>query len=273
MKKVISMLSVALCGFTALPATAQVVLTANIEPATTFVRNFNPFSQTSARQSTLDFMYEPLVIFNRFDDNKPNFRLAESYQIADDLMSITFTLRDGLKWSDGAPLTAADVVFTYNYVKQHPALDFVSIWEFIASVEQIDATNVKFTLITPSALAADRLIALPIVPEHVWKDIADPVTFANEEPVASGALTEIPRFTPQTYDQCRNPHYWDTASLSVDCMRFPQLANNNQILTALASGEIDWGVGFVPDVDKTFVEKDPDTTNIGTQPAQWLHLL
>lgn len=62
------------------PAMAQTVLTVNIEPATTWVRNFNPFNQTSARQSTLDFIYEPLVVFNRFDNNKPNYRLAESFK-------------------------------------------------------------------------------------------------------------------------------------------------------------------------------------------------
>ncbi|MGO7830582.1 ABC transporter substrate-binding protein, partial [Rhizobium johnstonii] len=52
-------------------AMAQTVLTVNIDPATTWVRNFNPFNQTSSRQSTLDFISEPLVFFNRFDSNKP----------------------------------------------------------------------------------------------------------------------------------------------------------------------------------------------------------
>ncbi len=96
------------------PAAAQTVLTANIEPATTWVRNFNPFNQTSARQSTLDFIYEPLVVFNRFDGNKPVFRLAESFKLSDDLKSIEFKLRPNLKWSDGKPLTATDVKFTYD---------------------------------------------------------------------------------------------------------------------------------------------------------------
>ncbi|NUS67147.1 MAG: ABC transporter substrate-binding protein, partial [Ensifer adhaerens] len=213
------------------PAAAQTVLTANIEPATTWVRNFNPFNQTSARQSTLDFIYEPLVVFNRFDGNKPAFRLAESFKLADDLKSIEFKLRANLKWSDGKPLTATDVKFTYDYLKKFPALDFVSIWTFITGVEAVDAETVRFTLANPSSLAAEQLAQLPIVPEHVWKDIAEPVTFANETPVGSGPLTEIPRFTGQTYDQCRNPHYWDAATLKVDCVRFPQLADNNQILT------------------------------------------
>ena len=100
----------------AAPAIAQDqnVLTVSSEQTTTYVRNFNPFGQTSARATTLDFIYEPLVVFNRLKGNEANFRLAESYELADDLKSITFTLRDGLKWSDGEALTADDVVFTYD---------------------------------------------------------------------------------------------------------------------------------------------------------------
>lgn len=238
-------------------AVAQTILTANIEPATTWVRNFNPFNQTSSRQSTLDFIYEPLVIFNRFDSNKPVYRLAESFKLSDDLKSIDFKLRPNLKWSDGKPLTAADVKFTYDYLKKFPALDFVSIWTFITDIQAVDAQTVRFTLANPSSLAAEQISQLPIIPEHVWKDVADPVTFANETPVGSGPLTEVPRFTGQTYDQCRNPNYWDNEHLKVDCMRFPQLADNNQMLTATADGTLDWGVSFIPDIDNVYVSKDP----------------
>lgn len=255
------------------PAAAQTVLTANIEPATTWVRNFNPFNQTSARQSTLDFIYEPLVVFNRFDGNKPVFRLAESFKLADDLKSIEFKLRPNLKWSDGKPLTATDVKFTYDYLKKFPALDFVSIWTFITGVEAVDAETVRFTLANPSSLAAEQLAQLPIVPEHVWKDIAEPVTFANETPVGSGPLTEIPRFTGQTYDQCRNPHYWDAATLKIDCVRFPQLADNNQILTATASGTLDWGVSFIPDIENVYVAKDPEHYHFWYSPSSMVAFL
>lgn len=255
------------------PAAAQTVLTANIEPATTWVRNFNPFNQTSARQSTLDFIYEPLVVFNRFDGNKPVFRLAESFKLADDLKSIEFKLRPNLKWSDGKPLTATDVKFTYDYLKKFPALDFVSIWTFITGVEAVDAETVRFMLANPSSLAAEQLAQLPIVPEHVWKDIAEPVTFANETPVGSGPLTEIPRFTGQTYDQCRNPHYWDAATLKIDCVRFPQLADNNQILTATASGTLDWGVSFIPDIENVYVAKDPEHYHFWYSPSSMVAFL
>jgi len=128
------------------PALAENILTVSSEEATTWVRNFNPFSQSTQRATTPDFIYEPLVIFNRLKGNEPNFRLAESFQLADDLKSITFTLRDDLKWSDGQPLTADDVIFTYDYIKKFPALDFISVWGLLDSVDKVDDRTCKFTL-------------------------------------------------------------------------------------------------------------------------------
>lgn len=244
----------------AAPAIAQDqnVLTVSSEQTTTYVRNFNPFGQTSARATTLDFIYEPLVVFNRLKGNEAHYRLAESYELADDLKSITFTLRDGLKWSDGEALTADDVVFTYDYIKQFPALDFISVSAQLASVEKVDDRTVKFNLNEPNSLIANTIVGMPIVPQHIWADVADPVTFANENPVGSGPMTEITRFTPQVYEQCRNPNYWDADNLKVDCLRLPQLADNPQVLAALADGTLDWATSFIPDIDNTFVAKDPE---------------
>lgn len=242
----------------AVPANAQAVLTVSSEQTTTWVRNFNPFNQTSARATTKDFIYEPLAIFNRLAGNKWEYRLAESFELADDLKSISFTLREGLKWSDGEPITVDDVVFTYDYLEKFPALDFNSVSPLMQSVEKVDERTVRFNLLQPNSLIATTIVGMPIVPEHIWKDVADPVTFANETPVGSGPLTEITRFTPQVYEQCRNPNYWDAASLKVDCMRLPQLADNPQVLAALADGTLDWATSFIPDIENTFVSKDPE---------------
>ena len=128
------------------PVSAQVVLTISSEQTTTYVRNFNPFNQTSARATTKDFIYEPLAIFNRLAGAKWEYRLAESFELADDLKSISFTLRDGLKWSDGEPLTVDDVVFTYDYLMKFPALDFNSVSKLMESVEKVDERTVRFNL-------------------------------------------------------------------------------------------------------------------------------
>jgi peptide/nickel transport system substrate-binding protein len=172
-----------------------------------------------------------------------------------------------LKWSDGEPLTADDVVFTYDYLKRFPALDFNSVSALLESVEKVDERTVRFNLLQPNSLIANTIVGMPIVPEHVWAGIADPVTFTNETPVGSGPLTEISRFTPQVYEQCRNPNYWDAQSLKVDCIRLPQLADNPQVLAALADGTLDWATSFIPDIDNTFVAKDPEHNKYWFNPS------
>ena len=70
-------------------STAESVLTMHIEEQSSWVQNFNPFDLAGRRQSTMDFIYEPLVIFNAQDGGKPVWRLATSYKFSDDMMSIT----------------------------------------------------------------------------------------------------------------------------------------------------------------------------------------
>ncbi|MGO8126590.1 ABC transporter substrate-binding protein, partial [Rhizobium ruizarguesonis] len=62
----------------------------------------------------------------------------------------------------GKPLTAADVKFTYDYLKKFPALDFFSIWTFITDVQAFDGQTVRFTLANPSSLAAEQISQLEI---------------------------------------------------------------------------------------------------------------
>ena len=168
------------------------------------------------------------------------------------------TLRDGVEWSDGEAFSADDVVNSFELALNNVALDSVGMSNMLSSVEKIDDQTVQFNLSTPSSQAMYQIVRVPIVPEHIWSDIADPVTFTNPDPVGSGPLTEIRRFTPQEYIQCRNDNYWDAESLKVDCMRFPQIANNDQALAAAANGELDWMGSFLPDIENTFVAKDPE---------------
>ena len=236
----------------------ETVVSALPEQVTAWVKNFNPFNQTTAAPSVMHFMYEPLIIFNALDGGKPIYRLATAFEYSDDLSTITVTLRDGVEWSDGEAFSADHVVKSFELALNNVALD--SVWKsnMLSSVEKVDDQTVQFNLSTPSSQAMYQIVRVPIVPEHIWSDIADPVTFTNPDPVGSGPLTEIRRFTPQEYIQCRNDNYWDAESLKVDCMRFPQIANNDQALAAAANGELDWMGSFLPDIENTFVAKDPE---------------
>jgi peptide/nickel transport system substrate-binding protein len=249
----------------ALPAIAaaqaqdnRAILTAVPQQLTSWVENYNPFNNTTVLPTVLDFMYEPLVVFNAMQGGEAHHRLAESFEYSQDMLSLTFTLRDGLVWSDGEPLTAADAVFSFNLVKEYPALDQRAVWPKLKGVYQVDDRTFTLDLAGVDAGLIYQIVQVPIVPEHIWAEVADPVTYTNPTTVGSGPLTEIDRFTPQEYIQCRNPNYWDAATLQVDCMRMPQLANNDQVLTAAANGELDWFGSFIPDIERTYVGTDPD---------------
>ena len=250
------------------PAAAESVLAMHIEEQTSWVQNFNPFDLGGRRQSTMDFVYEPLVIFNDYDGGKPIFRLATGYKFSDDLKSITYTLRDGVKWSDGQPLTSADMKYTLDLMLKNKAVDIVGVSESVASVEAPSPTEVKITLKDVDTHFPESMADFPIVPEHIWKDIADPLTFKNEKPVGSGPMTDIRRFTPQVYEQCRNPNYWDAASLHVDCLQLPQIAGNDQMLALLPEGSMDWIGSFLPEIDKTYVALDKDHNGYWQPPAE-----
>ncbi|MFM2042366.1 MAG: hypothetical protein RLY86_942 [Pseudomonadota bacterium] len=226
--------------------------------STGWVRNFNPFNETTRLASARDFVFEPLVIFNSMHGGRPHFRLATDYDFSDDLQTLTFTLREDVRWSDGEVFDADDVVFTFRLLKRNRALDTLDIWDRVADVQAPDPRTVVFTLKRANANMAFEIVKVPIVPEHVWAKVADPVTFTNPDPVGTGPMTEVARFTTQVYVQCRNPHYWDAAALDVDCLSFPQLGSNDQLLTAAAAGKIDWFGAFLPDIERTYVAADPE---------------
>lgn len=255
-------------GAFATAAQAQAVLTMHIEEQTSWVQNFNPFDLGGRRQSTMDFIYEPLVIFNPDDSGKPVFRLATDFKFSDDMTSITYTMRPDVKWSDGEPLTAADVKYTIDLMLKNPAVDTAGVGETVASVETPSPTEVVIHLKGVNSQFPESLSDLAVVPEHIWKDVADPVAFKNEKPVGSGPMTEIRRFTPQVYEQCRNPNYWDAASLHVDCLKLPQIAGNDQMLALLPEGNLDWIGSFLPEIDKTFVALDPEHNGYWQPPAE-----
>ncbi len=97
------------------------------------------------------------------------------------------------------------------------------------------SNKVKFDLTEVNTNVVNDLVLVPIVPEHQWKSVKDPVAFTNDKPVGTGPFTEVDNFSAQLYTQCRNPHYWDNANLAIDCIRMPQMATNDQVLAAALS--------------------------------------
>ena len=121
-----AILSVAVTGFSTVATAAErneLTIVPDFYP--TMVRNFNPYLGATNLKTTTDFIYEPLVIFNEMHGNTPVMRLAKDFKMSDDLMTVTFDIREGVKWSDGKTFDANDVVYSFGLVKKFPALDQV----------------------------------------------------------------------------------------------------------------------------------------------------
>lgn len=228
------------------------------EQQAAWIRNFNPFNQTGgARWPSAAGVYEPLLIYNPMTGAYTPW-LAETWRWVEPARVLEFTVRSGVKWSDGTPFTAHDVAQTFALLKANPALDSGGAWRILLDVTAAGDT-VVFTFAAPYAPGLLEVAHTPIVPAHIWRKVAEPTTFANEEPVATGPFTEVRRFEAQVFELGRNPHYWNEAAGddSVAALRFPAMSSNDQITLALAQGDIDWAGAFVPAVERTFEGRDP----------------
>jgi peptide/nickel transport system substrate-binding protein len=104
--------------------------------------------------------------------------LARSYKSSEDHLTYTFELRDNVNWSDGRPLTADDVAFTFDYYAKQGSLSppvIIQPPQGIAKVIATGANTVEFTLEKPAVTFAEQVAgAVPIIPRHVWESIGDP---------------------------------------------------------------------------------------------------
>jgi peptide/nickel transport system substrate-binding protein len=234
------------------------VLTISQEAEASWNRNFNPLlAERLNRFPTRYGIYEPLMVYNIATSAWVPW-LATGYEWSADARAVTFTLRQGVRWSDGAPFGARDVVYTFELLRRHGSpFDLYSVWEFLTAVEVTGQDTVRFSLARPYVPGFHYLAFQPIVPEHIWKDIREPITFANPDPVATGPFTVVESFSNQLYQLGRNPHYWQPGKPAVKSLRFPAYPGNDQANLALLNDEVDWAGNFVPAIQRVYVDKDP----------------
>jgi peptide/nickel transport system substrate-binding protein len=244
----------------AAPGPRCLVATGSGDPA--FVRNFNPYVQGLPSSSFVrGGIYEPLVITTPAGGGKEYKWLAESYAWSKDGTTLTLNIRKNVKWSDGKPLTAADVVYSLTAGKQDKTMDIIGAYRpgsNIAAVTQKGANQVVIRLKSKdSQFVAVNLNAIFVVPKHVFSKVANINKWTNPNPVGSGPFTKVGRFNAQDYVLQKNPNYWRRGEPKIPCLEYIQATSNDAALLQIVSGKADWTHNFVPNVEKAYIAKNP----------------
>ncbi len=209
--------------------------------------------------------FEGLVTYDENGEVVPGN--AESWDINDDLTVFTFHLREGLKWSDGSPLTANDYVYAALRVLT-PATgaqyvnmisDYVvngqEYYEGTASAEDVgikavDDNTLEFTLKAPCPYFID-LVSMWVyfpVQEATVEANGDKWTTTAESYIGNGPF-KVTQITPgESYVLEKNENYWDAANVQLEKLTYRYILDVSTALTAYENGEVD-GVRTIPSSD------------------------
>jgi peptide/nickel transport system substrate-binding protein len=226
-----------------------------------FTRNFNPFNLGTSRDFTWGGIYENLLISTAFGGGHQYNLLGKSFTWSKNGKALTIAVRPGVKWSDGKPLTADDVLYSLTIGRQDKGADRISLVAAnsnIAGVSKLgsDKVVIRFKQVDSTFLGA-KLPNVPIVPKRIWSKVKDVLNYANPNPVGSGPFNRITRFSGQSYQLSKNTSYWAKGLPRLDCIERVYTASNDAGLLQIVSGQADWTHNFVPNVESAYQEKDP----------------
>jgi len=223
-----------------------------------WTRNFEPLNPVSiCRWPTRGGIYEPLYIYNPISTEWVPW-LATNYEWKNDNRKLLFSIRTGVKWSDGREFSAYDVAYTLNLWKQFPALDTRNAWDYLQNVVAISDTLVEVDFKRVYVPGFEAIAGAYIVPKHIWSKLDDPLKFDNPDPVGTGPYTEVLRFNSQVWELGKNHNYWQKGKPHVEKLIFPTFSTNEQTTLALLSGNLDWAGAFIPAIQRIFVDKNPE---------------
>ena len=164
--------------------------------------------------------------------------LAESWETSDDGLAVTFHLREGVTFADGSALDAADVVASYEAIKDE-ATAAVSATNLasVETIEAVDESTVKLTLSAPDAALFSKLavVTTAILPSEV------DLSAIETEPDGTGAFVFDKRTPNQSLTLKANPDYWGGAP-EVGSVEFRVIPDQSAIVSALQAGSVQMAV-------------------------------
>lgn len=184
-------------------------------------------------------MYERLLKANA-DRSEVGPGLAEKWEISEDGKTYTFTLRDGLKFSDGSPLTADDVTFSFNRMRFQKDSAYAAPFQPLVKIETVDPRTVRMTLdrkFTPF-LTLCEIWNTGIVSKATVEKMGDEA-FAKSPSVTSGPMKFVEWKVGDRVVMARNEHYWRDGLPKLDGIEFIYVPDDNTRISMIQAGELD----------------------------------
>lgn len=199
------------------------------------------------------YIYETLFVYNIVDGSY-NPLLGKSMEWTSPTQ-LRVTLQPGTTWQDGKPLTAQDVVFTYELGKRF-SLAFSPIWDYVSSIKALDDRTIEFSLSKLNqGIVLGYVFTTYVLPQHIWGPIADQGQSAvleatNFNPVGSGPYI-VMSYSPEQIVLQKAGSYWGSSLYGSPVPRYyvhPIFKSNDDGNLALKQGTLDWSQQFVPNV-------------------------
>jgi peptide/nickel transport system substrate-binding protein len=227
-----------------------------------FAQTFNPYVSTSlgVEENMQSLTYEPLLEFNIMRPTQaPMPWLATNYAWSNGGKTLTFTIRQGVKFSDGTPMTASDVAFTFNLLKNNTSLasQAPAPTPVPVSATAPNATTAVLTFAQPEYANLFLIGSTYVLPEHIWQSVSNPATYADASPVGTGPY-ELSSYSSQKVTFKQNPYYWQKSKVTVPEVIFPSYVSNTTANPALDSGQIGYAGNDVANVQSNYLSSNPD---------------
>jgi peptide/nickel transport system substrate-binding protein len=227
---------------------------------TSFARNFNPF--TTQLDFILGGIYEPLVVVTNARGGHVYKWLASGLTWSKDRRTLKLTVRSGVRWTDGRPLTNRDVLYTLTAGRQAKVMDQIGLTRpgnQVASIELVGSRGVAIRLKARDSTFVASVLAnnLRVVPQHVFGNVGNVSAWGNPHPVGTGPFAVVKRFDSHGYILGRNPHYWLKGAPHIPCIQRVVGSSGHSALLQMLNGDVDLTNTFVPNVEETYVSRDP----------------
>jgi peptide/nickel transport system substrate-binding protein len=229
------------------------------------IQSWNPFlADDATTEDVLTLIYPTLAVEQvDYRQHPPSFApsLAESWEFSEDGLSLTFMLRPDAAWSDGVPVSSADLLFSWQ-AQTSEALGWLwsDITDKIDTVEALDDRTVRYTFTHRYPYQLMDVNDGPIVPAHAWEGIPFEDwedTDWSEHVVSAGPFVPVAHTPQQEIIFERNPNYFIPQRPRLSRLVFRVVPAKSALFNQLLAGDIDL-VDDVPPAEAARVQANPD---------------